>query len=183
MPLYGLRGVRIGEASHPGPSARRRRRVRSSSAQDHPSGPDPTLLDDLERDLVSVDASEDEPLVRPNTGRHVVARMEVSVHDELPCRDTVRDDQSADTADIETLTVAASPRALVAAGVGDAVQPCSATSLLSMDTVHASRSVLALAGRDIFPQATEEDVAHNRSHIVQPAPPSALIHDGEPRIR
>ena len=103
--------------------------------------------------------------------------MEVSVHDEI-MQDTVRDDQSADTADIETLTVAASPRALVAVGVCDAVQQCSATSLLSVDTVPASGSVLALEGRDMFPQATVEDVAHNRSQIIQPAPPSVLRHLG-----
>ena len=40
------------------------------------------------------------------------------------------------------------------------------------------QSVLALAGRDVFPQATEEDAAHNRSQIIQPAPPSALRRAG-----
>ena len=47
----GPRVVRIGEASHVGPRARRRRRVRSSSAQYSDSGPVPTLLDDVERDV------------------------------------------------------------------------------------------------------------------------------------
>ena len=43
--LYGLRGVRVGEASNPGPGrSQRRTRVSSSSAD---SECDPTLLDDL----------------------------------------------------------------------------------------------------------------------------------------
>ena len=47
--MYGLRGVRVGEASNPGPRrAQRRRRVSSSSAD---AECDPTLLDDLARDL------------------------------------------------------------------------------------------------------------------------------------
>ena len=44
----GTGGVCVGEASHLGPSGRRRRRVRSLSAQSSQSGSDPTLLDDLE---------------------------------------------------------------------------------------------------------------------------------------
>ena len=47
--MYGLRGVRVGEASNPGLGrAQRRRRVSSSSAD---TGCDPTLLDDFARDL------------------------------------------------------------------------------------------------------------------------------------
>ena len=49
----GLRGVRVGEASHPGP--RRRRRVRSSSVESSWSGPDRALRDDSERDLLDLD--------------------------------------------------------------------------------------------------------------------------------
>ena len=47
--MYGLRGVRVGEASNPGPGrVQRRGRVSSSSAD---AECDPTLLDDLARDL------------------------------------------------------------------------------------------------------------------------------------
>ena len=96
-PTYDLREVRIGEASHPGPSAKRRRRVRSSRGRDCECGPDPTLLDDLERDLaVSVDASsEDEPLIRPNNGRRFVPRMKERMHEEVPDRDTECKSQTA----------------------------------------------------------------------------------------
>ena len=49
--MYGLRGVRLGEASNPGPGrAQRRRRVSSSSAD---TECDPTLLDDFARDLAA----------------------------------------------------------------------------------------------------------------------------------
>ena len=75
--LYGYRGVRVGEASHPGPNPRRRRRVSSSRADiSQQSAPDPTLLDDLEQDLgTQVDVSPDKVLaMRPNCGRHVVPR-------------------------------------------------------------------------------------------------------------
>ena len=53
---------------------RRRTQVPVRGVEDaHESGPDPALLDDLERDLaVSVDASsEDERLVRLGNSRHV----------------------------------------------------------------------------------------------------------------
>ena len=46
---YGLRGVRIGEASHPGPPEVQRRIGPVNSA--HHDDVHPTLLDDLERDL------------------------------------------------------------------------------------------------------------------------------------
>ena len=47
--MYGFRGVRVGEASNPGPGrAQRRRRVSSSSAD---TECDPTLLDDFARDF------------------------------------------------------------------------------------------------------------------------------------
>ena len=45
---YGLRGVRIGEASHPGPPEVQRRIGVVNSA--HHDDVHPTLLDDLERD-------------------------------------------------------------------------------------------------------------------------------------
>ena len=56
-----LRGVRLGEASHPGPPGRRSR----NSAEE--------LLDNLERELDF--ESDDEPLVRPTIGRNVVPRI------------------------------------------------------------------------------------------------------------
>ena len=141
-PTCGLCGVRIGEASHPGPSARRRRRVRSSRARDNESDPDPTL-DDLERDdvAVSVDTSpEDEPVARPKNGRHVVPRMEERVHEEMADTDNVLDDQIANIADSELCpTVVASPRVLFAAGGGVSVcskkrfHPLEARSLGEVD--------------------------------------------------
>ena len=54
---YGLRGVRVGEASHPGPHGRRTRDVFD------------TVLDNLERELRSIE-SDDEPLVRSTSGRN-----------------------------------------------------------------------------------------------------------------
>ena len=48
--LYGYRGVRVGEACHPGPKHKRRRRVAESS-EDGGSGLVPTQLDDVEQDL------------------------------------------------------------------------------------------------------------------------------------
>ena len=49
--LYGLRGVRIGVASHSVPRHKRRRRVVASS-ETTGSEPEATLLDALEQDLV-----------------------------------------------------------------------------------------------------------------------------------
>ena len=113
--LYGLRGVRVGEASHPGP--RRRRLVRSSSVESSWCGPDRTLLDDFERDLLAsgleraagtqIDASsDDEPLMRPSSGRHVVPRMSERDHGES------LDNQVAPSA------IDISPRGLHAGGSG-----------------------------------------------------------------
>ena len=76
--LFGLRGVRVGEASH------------SSSVESSWSGPDG---DDFERDLLAsglertvgtqIDvSSDDEPLLRPSSGRHVVPRMGERDHGE-----------------------------------------------------------------------------------------------------
>ena len=45
-------GVRVGEASHPGPLRRRRRRVASTMSSG--SQVEATLLDDLERDLMDM---------------------------------------------------------------------------------------------------------------------------------
>ena len=86
---YGLRGMRLGEASHPGPPVRRRRRVRSSSAQsgedgqgclsdDRRVGAAPnTALDSTTQLPGQVDVlSVDDFVIRPNIGRHVVPRME-----------------------------------------------------------------------------------------------------------
>ena len=95
----------------------------SCRAQSSESGPDPTVLDDLERDLVvscplrirctQVDVSSgDEPLVRPDSGGHVVPRMGERHHEEA------QDDQFADVAISEPgATVVGSPGASFAAGV------------------------------------------------------------------
>ena len=65
--LYGLRGVRVGEASHPGPE------------QEVFRVPE-DVLDDLEAALTRIDSSgsDDEPLVRPPSGKNVMPRSFVT---------------------------------------------------------------------------------------------------------
>ena len=58
---YGLRGVRVGEASNPGPP----RRIRD---------PSEAIIDSLERELIMVD-SDEEPLVHPVVGRSVIPKL------------------------------------------------------------------------------------------------------------
>ena len=62
---YGLRGVRVGEASNPGPS-----RERSPS----------DILCRLETVLTKLDSSDEEPLVRLASGRNVARRVSVTDH-------------------------------------------------------------------------------------------------------
>ena len=125
---YGLRGMRLGEASHPGPPVRRRRRVRSSSAQSGEDGQG--FLSDVRRAAPSTSldsttqlpgqvdgaVSEDEPLIRPNIGRHVLPRMEP-------------DQPSSDAEIVLSATVPASSRALRAA------------RLTAMHSEHGSRVI------------------------------------------
>ena len=56
---YGLRGVRVGETSHPGP-------------QDHTPE---DIFPDLEVALTRIDLLDEELLVRPTTGRHVIRKV------------------------------------------------------------------------------------------------------------
>ena len=58
---YGLRGVRVGEASNPEPQSRVRPRCGEEVAED--------VLSSLEFDLTQLDSSDDEPLLRPVEGR------------------------------------------------------------------------------------------------------------------
>ena len=58
----GLRGVRVGEPSHPGPQGRRTRDISDE------------VPDNLERELRLME-SDDEPLVRSTEGRNVVPRI------------------------------------------------------------------------------------------------------------
>ena len=60
--LLWLRGVRVGEASHPGPPGQ--------SPND--------ILCDLEAVLTRIDSLDEEALVRPTIGRHVIRK----VHEE-----------------------------------------------------------------------------------------------------
>ena len=62
---YGLRGCRIGEASNPGPP----------NARIRPEGVSEAVIESLEEALTVVDRSDEEPLVRTMTGRHVVRRV------------------------------------------------------------------------------------------------------------
>ena len=55
----GLQGVRVGEASHPGPPGQ---------------SPD-DILSDLEAVLTRIDSSDEEALVRPTTGRHMFRKV------------------------------------------------------------------------------------------------------------
>ena len=64
----GMRGCRIGEASHPGPSAR----IRLEGVSQ--------VVESLEQAVTTVDTSDDEPLVRTMTGRHVVRRVGETEH-------------------------------------------------------------------------------------------------------
>ena len=61
---YGLRGVRVGEASNPGPARQR--------------GPE-EILNELEATLTRLDSSDEEPLLRPVSGRNVVRRVSDAV--------------------------------------------------------------------------------------------------------
>ena len=63
----GLREVRVGEASHPSPPSQGVRRAISVPEE---------VLDDLEAALTRIDSSgsDDEPLVRPSSGRNVMPR-------------------------------------------------------------------------------------------------------------
>ena len=59
---HGLRDIRVGEASHPGPHGRRTWDVSDE------------VLDNLERELRLIE-SYNEPLVRSTSGRNVVPRI------------------------------------------------------------------------------------------------------------
>ena len=65
---YGLRGVRVGEASNPGPSQARAMFHDTEVAAD-------SAIASLERELTSLDTSDDEPMVRPAGSRNVVPRV------------------------------------------------------------------------------------------------------------
>ena len=67
---YGFRGVRVGEASNPGPPQTRRRTRVIEESED--------MIARLEHDLTIID-SDDEPLVRGGSDRNVVPRLEASV--------------------------------------------------------------------------------------------------------
>ena len=64
---YGLRGVRVGEASNPGPSQARAMFHDTEAAADG-------AIASLERELTSLDTSDDEPMVRP-AGSRMVPRV------------------------------------------------------------------------------------------------------------
>ena len=76
---YGLRGVRVGEASNPGPPQTRNRPRVIEVAED--------IFASLEHELTLID-SDDEPLVRGGFDRNVVPRLEASVTGV--CRESCR---------------------------------------------------------------------------------------------
>ena len=138
---YGLRGVRVGEASNPGPVQTRQAR-RSQ-----------TLIPVAQVDV----SSEEEVLVRPNRGRHVVPR----IHGEVPA------------------TVPASSDALLAAGLlcefPAVATPRVLTSCTAREpesTAPASPSALVEAGRAVnvpptILDALEEDLCDRFSPSVR----------------
>ena len=63
--------VRVGEASNPGPPSRVRPRCGEEVAED--------VLSSLEFDLTQLDSSDNEPLLHPVEGRHVVPRVGCTV--------------------------------------------------------------------------------------------------------
>ena len=77
---YGLRGVRVGEASHQGPQGRR---TRDNSDE---------VLDNLERELRSIE-SDDEPLVRSMDGRNVSSLEAIVATEPLEAARRRRDSQ------------------------------------------------------------------------------------------
>ena len=92
--VTGTRGVRIGEASPPGPWHKRRRRVVASS-ETSGSEPEATLLDALEQDLAG---SPEVPAIQVEVGRHRRRRRVRSegaggaIHHDLTLVDSSDDD-------------------------------------------------------------------------------------------
>ena len=78
----GLRGVRGGEASHPGPVASRVR-PRTTEEVNVRESLDEDNLDSLEVVLTRIDSSDEEPLVRPTIGRNVLRKVGVN-SDSVP---------------------------------------------------------------------------------------------------
>ena len=77
---YGLRGVRVGEASHPGPASRRRRMQRLRGVPWSWDSDDASSSDDIHRPTqVDSDSEDGQPLVRP--GRVPPDVMEALEHD------------------------------------------------------------------------------------------------------
>ena len=75
--LYGYRGVRVGEASHPGPKNKRRRRVAESS-EDSGSGLVPTLLDEQDSAVpyTEIDMTVGDSLQGVSVPREVIRALE-----------------------------------------------------------------------------------------------------------
>ena len=69
---YGLRGVRVGEASHPGPVASQVRPRMTEEASVRERSPDEDTLDSLEVALTRTDSSDE---VRPTMGRNVLRKV------------------------------------------------------------------------------------------------------------
>ena len=98
VPTWGYRGVRVGEASNPGPAVTRQGRR-------------------LERSTQIDVSSDEEPLVRPNFGRHVVARriVEEGVPSTVPATPVSLAQRgrqllpSSDAIDVEEHAVAPGP--------------------------------------------------------------------------
>ena len=63
---YGLRGVRVGEASHPGPASKRRRTQKISASPWSWDSDDESSSEDIHRPTqVDSDLEDEQPLVRP----------------------------------------------------------------------------------------------------------------------
>ena len=108
-----LRGCRIGEASNPGPPSTRIR----------PEGSD-AVVESLEQALTVVDTSDEEPLVRSVTGRHVVRRVEPEQNsDFLSMESTARHGFSAESVTPPVAQVSSSRAASVVVGLARPESP------------------------------------------------------------
>ena len=139
---YGLRGVRVGEATNPGP-ARERSLARERSPE--------AILSDLEADLTRLDSSDEEPLARPMLGRNVVRRVSVA-DDTLPHTDAAA--RSIGDAFRFSRRVVLVPQS---AGTPQSVQDRSSNrfAILAPDPNHEDLSVSASnVGSQTFPAAT-----------------------------
>ena len=167
---WGFRGVRVGEASHPGPSVAARR------------GQDST--------------SDDEPLVRPNVGRDVVPRRHRDDVDVASpgCMETLLDGLeeylAVRNSDVSA-TVPATPGALAVAGAVSEVVPGPEEGISVVNEHNGAQvSQFDLTQRDCDTDSSSETVSCGEDHVVPQSRRLRLVwdqarvemHDDEGRV-